>query len=260
MHRLLVLVSVVAVSACVADEGDEGFVIRNNLAPGDNCTFTPDVDAPYLPRGAIALQAPSAYQFNPLIESRITALEGQESQRTVQLLGAKVDLAIGPILVESNTTSRTVEFSAIEISALQMSGALRFRSLFAASLSPNGGLLSTGFDLVPTTALAAIRTKVGTLAVGERVNAQVIATATVYGSLGGDELEGRPYVYPVSVCSDCVINVLDACDEIAEGTEIRTGNSCSPFQDGVVDCCTKIINNVPTLVCPAPVASALQAP
>ena len=239
-----------------ADSGGEGFVIRANLAPGDGCELNASLDAPFITRGLLNTRSGASYLLNPLIQSRIVAATGQESVRTVALMGAKVELAIGPITIEtpdSVTTVCTAEgasacFAGAEADELAAAGVTRFRSLFAAPLAPNGGLTGGTFDLVPTSAIRAVQRKAGALDAGARLRAQVVATATVYGDLGGDEIEGAPFVYPVTICDDCVINNVGACAATSTEFEARTGNACNPFQDGVIDCCT---GDGGGLVCPA---------
>ena len=263
MHRPVLLALLHAglaagTGACVATSGDEGFVIRNNLAPNEgNCAFTATASAPFVSRGTLTSRATSPYILTPLIESRISAAMGQENLRTVALMGAKIDLSIGPITVEDLQGNVTFTcsaegpnacFSEAERATLADAGVTKFRTPFAAPLPPNGGLASAVFDIVPTTTVSEIERKVGALAAGSRMSALVLATATIYGRLGGSELDGLPFDYPVTVCSDCVVNDLGPCAGVAEDFEPRTGNPCNPFQDGVVDCC---IGTGGALTCPA---------
>jgi hypothetical protein len=260
MNRLCLIV--LAVAGC-ADTGDEGFVIRNNVAPDDSsCSFTPALDGAFVPRGVMSTRSSSAYLLAPLIESRISALMGQESIRTVSLMGAKIDLVIGPITVEDAqgkvTFSCAAEggnqcFDDAERAALAEGAVTKFRSLFSAPLAPNGGLSTAVFDLVPRGAIREIERKAGAVPDGGRMEAQVVATAVVYGQLGDSEVESPSYVYPVTVCggsagrSDCVLNIVGACAETSESFDPRPGNPCNLFQDNVVDCCT----DANGLVCPA---------
>jgi len=249
---------VLALAGCVADGGDEGLVVRNNLAPdGTSCELSPETDAPFLSRGTIHVRSPNPYLLSPLIESRITAVMGQESARTVSLMGARIDLAIGPITAEDaqgNTTFSCTApdganpcFGGAELTALADAAITKFRSLFSAPLPPNNGLTAATFDLIPTQALREIERKAGTLAAGARLRAQVVATATVYGRLGGGEVQSLPFVYPVTVCNDCVVNPGKECSLTPASFVPRPGNPCNLYQDGIVDCCTEGA----TLVCPA---------
>ena len=257
MNRLCLLVLVLVPIGGCADTGDEGFVVRNNLAPEEEaCSFIASITSPFISRGTLSTRSTSAYLLTPLIESRITAAMGQENIRTVALQGAKVDLAIGPITVPDAQGAVTFScaaeganqcFSEAERTALASSGTTKFRQPFSAPLPPNGGLSSAVFDLVPTLVVNEIGRKVGAIPAGGRMNALVLATATVYGQLGGDEVDGLPFVYPVTVCNDCVVNVVGQCSELKTTFVPRPGNPCNSFQDGTLDCCS----NAAGLVCPA---------
>lgn len=246
MHRLLLLT--LATAACVADSGDEAFVVLNNITPGEECTVMPTQGGAFTPRGTIYLGSPAPYTLTPLIESRITATATNTSQRTVALQGARVELAIEAVTVTNGDAVERIEFSDSEISALQADGSLRFTSLFSAPLEP-GGQTAAQFDVVSVGALAAVRAK--TAGKTGSVRAQFVATSTVFGLLGDDEVDGVPYVYPVTACTDCIVNVISEVCPAPNGTQVRVGNGCNPFQDGVVDCCL----GPSGLVCPSPVAT-----
>ncbi len=241
MHRLLVLtVALGAFAACTSDAGG-GIVIRQNLAnDGASCSFSADSGNAFIARGTIALQSPLPYVLTPLLESNIVALDNQVSQRTIQMRGARVSLSVaGATQAGTSATVDTASFPA---------GTLKFTSLFAAPLAPNGGLSVGQFDIVPASFLAALAGQL----TGANVHVQVVAEVKVYGTLGGDEIESDPYYYPVTVCNDCIINTVGACPIAMEGA---LGNPCNPYQDGQIDCCTAANGQ---LLCPAPVASTLQ--
>lgn len=241
MHRLLVLtVALGAFAACTSDSGG-GIVIRQNLAnDGARCVFTADSGNAFIARGTIALQSPQPYVLTPLLESNIVALQNQVSQRTIQTRGARVSLTIaGASQAGTSVMVNTTSFPA---------GALKFTSLFSAPIAPNGGLSVGEFDIIPTSFLEAL----GAQLTGASVHVQVVAEVKVYGTLGGDELESDPFYYPVTVCNDCVINPVGACPIAMKGS---LGNPCNPYQDGQIDCCTAADGQ---LLCPAPVATALQ--
>ncbi len=238
MHRLILLMFVVIVSGC-ADSGDEGFFIRNNIAPGEGCVITPG--GAFLSRGEIALGSPDPYILTPEIESRITATDENQSQRTVALRGARIDLSVESMTVDGAPQTPPPLTNA------------KFSSLFSASLSPLGSTTAS-FDVVSAAALNELRSKAP--ATGA-VRIQLLAKATVYGNLGGgdDEIEGVPFYYPVTVCNDCIISVIGTCP-LPVGTTPRPGNVCNQFQDGVVDCCIDASN---TIICPGPVSTTPPA-
>jgi len=232
------LLSIMAVTAC-ADTGDEGFSIRHNLAPDtDACTTTPG--GAFLSRGVIELNSPNPYLLTPELESRITATEGQESQRTIALRGARVEVAVESMTVDN------------QAAAAPTLSTPKFTSLVSGSLEPLGQV-SVGFDALTPTILGELAAQ----APDGNVRIQVTATIQMFGNLGGgdNEIESVPFVYPITVCNGCVANVLPACPTEASA-ELRTGNACNVFQDGAVDCC--VVNGetvCPAVVVPAPAAN-----
>lgn len=225
MHRLALIVTLSA--ACAADSGDEGFNIVNNLAPESGCALTPG--GAFLARGVIDKQSPNPYVLTPEFASRISTSTGvADFQRTIQLRGANV-----------------------EVTNAQTGASLgKFKSLFAASLPPMGSTTAT-FDIVTPEMLQASGAT-GTTRV------QLVAKITPFGALGGsgDNINGVPFEYPVTVCDGCVATILGACP-LPFGTEVGTSepNSCNPYQDGQVNCCMSAAGPV----CP-PTVAAQQFP
>ncbi|HEX5063435.1 MAG TPA: hypothetical protein VFV99_28860, partial [Kofleriaceae bacterium] len=115
-----------------------------------------------------------------------------------------------------------------------------FSVLFSGALPPAASVNSF-VDIIPPQQLIAI----GAMAGDGSINAEVLAEVVIKGDLNGDEIKSQPFFYPVTVCNDCVVNIVGACPVM--GT-IRGGNACNPFQDGVVDCCTETSGSVS---CPA---------
>ncbi len=255
------LVPIVAlVGACTTSQGDEGMVIVQNNAVGDTCTFTDPMPA-FNPRGSLFLDSTVPYLFTPVVESRITAVVGQEQQKTVALQGARIDLAVDALeVVHADGTSTSFTFDAGELAMLKASGTTHFKSLFAAPLPPNAGRANVAFDIVPVSMLTAIKQKVNPLAAGDKVHAQLVATVAVYGDLAGDQVTSLKFDYPVTVCNDCIVNTLiddmtnkPATCPLPMGAMPHVGNACNVFQDGVVDCCTNSLTKA--TVCPATVAT-----
>jgi len=219
MHRLALIL--VLTSACVANSGDEGFNIVHNLAPTGNCELTPG--SAFLARGLIDKQSPNPYVLTPEFVSRISAQEGNDFQRTIALRGANVE-------VKNAQTNTSLG---------------KFKTLFAASLSPMGST-TAAFDIITTDILQSSGAT-GTTRV------QLVARVVPFGALGGsgDNIDGVPFEYPVTVCDGCVANILGDCP-LAFGTEVPEdmANPCNAFQDGVVHCCMSASGPV----CPPTVA------
>lgn len=231
MLRLLALsLALAPLAACAAENGDEGIYLSRILAPSaDSCSFTAEEGAPYLSSGSYSIGSPVPYSANVLLQSRLTLLEGQEpQQRTVQMRGARVDLKFVDPSDDPGIDDRFMKFT----------------SLFSAPLTP-GGNATAGFDLIPFQVSVALTERVAAKA-PEPV--QMVATVEAYGTMAGDEVISQEFIFPVTITE--LRNDLGACP-VPMGTTVRTGNPCSPFQDGVVDCCTSGSD----VICPAPVAT-----
>jgi len=219
------LVSALAFTLLVgcADKGDEGFFILNNTAAptgGSSCTFTGDPAQPFVAAGAISYYSMEGYLFTPLLESRITAVMGQESERTIHLEGANVTLT----LANGGT-------------------AQNFTALFSGSLAPNDGTANVSFELLPKSSIMSLGNMTQ--------NVEVIANITPYGTLGGGRIDGEPFQYPITIVGEGngIVFGLQPPVSCKTGTlGTRIGNPCNVYQDGAVDCC---VSSTGANVCPA---------
>ena len=209
------LVSTLAFSVLVvgcADKGDEGFFILNNTAPpigGTSCTFTGDPTQPFIAAGEISYDSQQGYLFSPLLESRITAVMGQESTRTIHLEGANVTLQLA-----NGGTKQS------------------FTVLFSGSLAPNNGTTNVSFELVPKESITAL----GNVS----QNVEIVASITPYGTLGGGRIDGEPFQYPITIIArgNGIVESVGACSLMTFPMSTATPNACNPYQDGVLTCCT----------------------
>jgi hypothetical protein len=215
LEEAMRLVSALAFTFLVvgcADKGDEGFFILNNTAPpaaGGVCTFTGDSGQPFLASGSISQVATQGYVFSPLLESRITAVTGSESQRTIHLEGANVTLQVAN-------------------GGMMQS----FTALFSGSLAPNGGTTNVSFELLPASSIKAL----GNVS----QNVEVIASVTPYGTLGGGRIEGEPFQYPITILApgNGIVTGIQppvSCKGFMTSTILPNG--CNPYQDGTLACC-----------------------
>jgi hypothetical protein len=216
-------------------------IVLNNTAITGACTLTGAAGQPFLSHGQLYALGGSGYLLTPLIQSRVTTATGGSGtttmvdpiQKTISLRGADVSLTVEAVSVLNPDGSFTVSTPATK----QVDP---FSVLFSGSLPPNG-TVNVGFEVIPPATAQRILSIAGYQA-GQRMSAEVLAQVTIRGDLGGDEVTATPFYFPISVCTDCVVNVVGPCP--AAGTQ--TGNACNVFQDGVVDCCTS--GN--QLVCP----------
>jgi len=235
--RLASLTSALILVGC-ASQGDEGMIVLNNTAvAGSSCMLTGDATQPFVSHGQIYAGATRGYTLTPLIQSRVTIgmTEGAQDllQKTISLRGADVQLTVKATEILENgvyTTSSTER---------ALPG---FSVLFSGSLPPSG-TVNVGFEVLTAAQIQNIVVTSGA-APSATLRAEVLAEVTIHGDLGGDDVEASPFFFPISVCTDCVVNNLGTCPIL---TTPRTGNACNPFQDGVLDCCTSGTE----LICPA---------
>lgn len=236
MHRYALLS--LALAACVPDSGDEGILILKNVAPGPDCTVTAEESEPGITHGELSSAIPTQYAFIAQMKSRITALESQVDQRTVFISGANVDL----------TFPDSTFFTEAEQAMMRTQGITRFRSLFAATITPNGGITDAGFDVTTRGLYDAIYAKAPSAMVigGDPYFAlEVVATITVTGTMSGDEVTSQPYAFPIRIANDSLISVVGVCP-VPSGTEISLGNNCGRPQDALITCCS----SGDTVMCP----------
>ena len=234
MQRVLVSLSVVAAVAGVggcADSGDEAILVMSNVIAGDNCTTTTGAQT-VLSHGSLDVLLPSSYLFFANLKSRITALVGQEDQRTIIVTGANVDIAF------PNSTL----FSATELAQLSTDRLTRFRVPFSTIITP-GGTSTAPFEMIPEPLIERIIAKVD---LSKRFRLETLTTFTVLGNMSGENVTSQPFTYAVTIGNQLSVNITGNCSALASGFVARTGYSCNPAQDGVIDCC---LNG--SLVCPA---------
>jgi hypothetical protein len=224
-----------ALAGCAANGGDEGIVVLKNVVPTSTmggCMFTSQESEVSLVRGALDVEFGSGYVFIAQLKSRITAVAGQESQRTVFTRGANIDIAF----------SDPTLFTAAEIDALNAKNLLHFMVPFTAPIGPNGGVQDVLFELVPPDLSIA-------LAMKPTFRTVVAQTSfTVVGDLAGGDVTSQKFQYPITVVSSGYKHDEGACALLSVSFTPRVGNPCNPGQDGIVDCCTDAAGGD---VCPA---------
>jgi hypothetical protein len=234
MFRLAIASLAFPLLGCVAADGagDEAMYIAKAVAAGgESCSFSSSPDSAFIGHGVITLASPAPYLIHPQVRSKITGAIG--SDRTIQIRGARI----------------TLDFKDAAIGDLVADEHKKFQALFSAPLAPNeGSATDTTFPLIPEGAIAAIRTSMGNV---ENFETEVVGKIVVFGTLAGDEVTSQEFQFPVTLCTNCIIEAFGLPDfpscPVADAG--RQGNACNPFQDGTVDCCV----NGGFLECPAPV-------
>lgn len=229
-----------AFTGCVADNGGEGFVIvANEFIPVATigCMVLPVATGPFQSRGQISTRSQSGYVLTPVMQSNISTQSMTDIlQRTITLQGANIDLTVDALTIGHADGT----FTKATPPALTGTDG-KFLSQFSGSIAP-GALTGLAFEIVPVTTIAAIKQAAGAGAT-DTIDAEVTANIKPFGVMGGSRVDGTPFKYAVSVCSNCVVNDIGACPKPAT----NKGNPCNIFQDGMVDCC----ESASGLVCPA---------
>jgi hypothetical protein len=231
-----------ALVACV-DTGDEGIYVLNNTAITGECSLSGSPDQPSIGHGLINYLSPTAYVMTPLIQSRIQAqMNVDDTSRTVQLRGADIVLTLKAVTVEHADGTFTTTQPEKQLAM--------FSTLFSGSVPP-GGTVNAFVNAIPPATLRQIAAESGADLTMEAFNAEVLAQVVIRGEINDNNMTSAPYLFPITVCNDCVVSNLGSCP-LPSGVQVRTGNSCNPFQDGVVDCCSDTMGR---LVCPAATAT-----
>ena len=239
MQRASILISLgLALTACAANEGDEGIFVSKNVAPGAGCTFSAAANEPFHTHGTVSVFS-GGYRIFPQMVSKITATEANVQSRTIQVRGARIDIeTTDPALSGISKDAR------------------HFETRFSAPIAPNGGITDAEFIGISEAYLKEVAAIKGT----GSFESEVIVHAIVYGDLAGSEVTSQnDWEFPVTICNDCVVNVLKnamgnpiTCP-VPSGTIVRDARGeCSMFQDGFVDCC--MLGNG-QLQCPAAVGA-----
>ena len=201
------------VTGCVAAQGDESFVIVNNLVPMIDATtgalsFVPAADGPFFSSQISSFFAESVV-VGSMFVSRIQAAEGKESLRTISIQGANIDVQV---------TSFTFEKDNVTTFVTPTTTSFQYNLPFSSSLGPNGGISVGIYDLIPPDVMASLRQEAGSTRLGD-INAatriELLTTTTAFGDFYGDRLDSTPFQFPVFVtqpisCGDLV------CDPLRE--------------------------------------------
>jgi hypothetical protein len=227
-----------APTGCDADGADGGILVLKNVHADTDCIATSLDTETASSHGTLDIQGITSYLFIAQMRSRITALDGQEDQRTIITTGAKVDV----------TFPNSTLFSETEIADLRAQGLTHFKSLFSVPIAPNDGLSDGPFTLIPEGLVEKVAAKI---APGSTTRLETLSTFTIEGDMSGTTVTSQPFSYAVTLGRGITAASLGTCP-LPTGTSVREGYACNPFQDGIVDCCTVAGG---ALQCPATVSS-----
>jgi hypothetical protein len=244
--RALFVISLAAAASGCADQSGLQIIVLNHAVPDEGCILTPTDDGAFMAQGivdangAMSGSAATGYLATPLIKNIADSADGTlESERTVILQGARVDLVIG------THSDGTPLLSDAQLGELTEHNALKFTVPFSGSVSPDGGPAVLGFDAIPREVLTAVGEALDVEA-DERGLIQVVYT--IFGeTVAGSSVETDPFSFPVNVCVGCLVVNIGDCTAIPDG-DYTLGGQCNLYQDAPTQCCAAS----PTQsVCPA---------
>ena len=223
------------VAGCAAD-GDDSILVLSNVRADDMCVTTATGTQTVISHGSLdTVLTPflKGYLFFADLKSRITALDGAEDQRTIIVTGVNVDI----------TFPGSTLFSTAELADLRAQNLTHFNESASTVLTPNGGLATLPFQLVPESLVERIVAKVA----GKAFALEANAVFTVLGDMSGQKVASQAFSYGVTIGTNVVVNNVGACSGLQSTFVANKGYACNPVQDGELDCCTSGSG----LVCPA---------
>lgn len=218
-------------SGCV---GERSFYISQNQVPersGDSCVVPATRTSVYRGAGVLDVRAAqlglapirAGYTLYPLLVNGFapTANDDKQPERNaIMVQGFEVELDLGPWSgagVPVELTSFSVPFGKRMEPGAEAGTAVDVIS---------GSLARYMAPIVAGTPEAA------TLATGPVVK----ATVRAYGDHNGVRVESYDFVYPITLCSGCLVQELAECPTPGGGTVLQP-SLCGDPQDGSVSCC-----------------------
>lgn len=198
MNRVFVscLLASAAATGCVADSGDESYVILNNLAPEIDeetmiATFTPSEDGPFVSTATSTTDF-SLVEVGSMVESRIDAPEGKESLRTIFIMGGNIEAEV------SDITEIAADGSVRRVGAAEI---IQYQLPFSGSVRPNRSLSAVVYPLIPPEIMATVASKFASngITFDGRSFITINTTITMFGDYYGERLDSQPFHFPVTI-------------------------------------------------------------
>jgi hypothetical protein len=241
---LTALSSVLALAACGRVPGQ--FEIVNDQVPmtaGGGCSIPTD-ETVYSGQGTMDLQlvrpgAQAGFFFFPLLKNNLPMSGSGPDVNQIFLSSFAIDLSVA-----SAPAATQALFNALETGSSADRSLLHFKTLWSGSVS-SGGKISAIVPAFPVE----LAQRIGALQeIGVSPSLWVNVRVRAFGSTTSQSLESDPFVYPLAVCSGCLVANVAPCPYTV--APANKGNPCNIAQDYAVDCCISGSD----LVCP-PVVS-----
>jgi hypothetical protein len=236
--------SVLALGACGRVPGQ--FEILNDQVPktaGGGCSIPTD-ETVYSGQGTMDLQlvqpgAQAGFFFFPLIKNNLPTSGSGPDVNEIFLSSFAIDLSVA-----SAPPATQALFNALESGTSADRALLHFKTLWSGSVASAGKISA----IVPAFPVELAQRIAGLQEISVSPSLLVNVRVRAFGSTTSQTLESDPFVYPLAVCSGCLVANVQPCPYTV--TPANTGNPCNVAQDVPVDCCISGSD----LVCP-PVVS-----
>lgn len=227
----------VAAGATGCADNESEIYIRNIVAPDESCVYTAESDGLSLLAGILDGAVRYEYTGVVLVGNQTVARGDSDSLRT---------------------ETSAVSIYEYDVRVLNAEGAVFEGAAFTAPTAGFVGAKSGPEDGLGVASVVLIDGATGQ-ALGQAAAVapvQVVAEIVVRGrTLGGNELESRPFTFPISVCSGCLVAFPPgvATDEFSCGsvpTDDFEGARCTPGQDGDLLLCSECAIATPSICNP----------
>jgi hypothetical protein len=228
---LTLLSSVLALGACGRVPGQ--FEIVNDQVPmtaGGGCSIPTD-ETVYSGQGTMDLQlvrpsAEAGFFFFPLLKNNLPTSGSGPDVNQIFLSSFAIDLS--PASAPPQTQAL---FAALEGGTSADRALLHFKTLWSGSVGSNGKISA----IVPAFPVDLAQRIAALQEIGKSPSLWVNVRVRAFGSTTSQSIESDPFVYPLAVCSGCLVANVAPCPFTVPPA--NTGNPCNIAQDAPVDCC-----------------------
>lgn len=210
---LLLALGALGAVGCSA-QGNNAMIILNIAVPnGEDCTYDPSAET-FSDSGAFDMETQASYQVVARVKGTLEEDPNATTRHHVQIQGANVRLLPAP-------TERSRQLIA------DLGDRAERTVLTSGTLEPgDGSQVTIGVTMIDSEQSAAL------LASGAfEPGVQIVASFTMFGSVDGNDVESYSFNYPVTLCTDCILDFED-CLPDDSGEPITDMDMCmTPVDD-----------------------------
>ncbi len=199
-------------TGCIED--DRTFIIRQNQVPVAGCLLT-NTSTIYNPRGMLDVSAKQGYFLFPLLENHListTSTDQEPDRNALHVRGFDVEIDLGQIPGE------------------YPANLLKFWYPTSGYL-PSSGQLTSVVKVIPDRLVQLLN-------IPPAIQPLVMVSVKATAKHGGDDKDSSTFVYPIVLCTGCLVDSRSSCPADPSKDKTVLYNSCGFPQDKSVTCCT----------------------